>query len=321
MHPRPTVPTRTARVAVALALAALATGCSVGTTPAREVAVATVAQPAASVAAPVPSSSPSPSPSPSASPSPSPRPSEPAEAEPPSSPPSASPRPATGPAGSARPRAAFDVEAVQRRLAELRYYGGAVDGRSGPAMRSAVMAFQKVNGLAADGAVGPRTLAALAAPRTPVLRRSAPADRVEVDLDRQVLYVVEDGAIARIMPVSSGNGESYVQKDGSRARALTPVGTYTITRRIVGVRKADLGTLYDPQYFHEGWAIHGSNSVPAFPASHGCVRVTRADAKHLLDAIGVGTTVHLYGGQHVFSTGSRRAGTSSPTGDTAGPAT
>ena len=314
MHPRPT---RTARAAVALALAALATGCSVGTTPAREVAVATVAQPAPSVAAPVPSSSPSPSLAPSRSPSPA----APAEAEPPSSPPSASPPPATGPAGSARPRAAFDVEAVQRRLAELRYYGGAVDGRSGPAMRSAVMAFQKVNGLAAAGALGPRTLAPLAAPRTPVLRRSAPADRVEVDLDRQVLYVVEDGAIARIMPVSSGNGESYVQKDGRLARALTPVGTYTITRRIVGVRKADLGTLYDPQYFHEGWAIHGSDSVPAIPASHGCVRVTRADAKHLLDAIGVGTTVHLYGGQHVFSTGSRLAGTSSPTGDTAGPAT
>ena len=95
-------------------------------------------------------------------------------------------------------------------------------------------------------------------------------------------------------------------------RALTPVGTYRIERRIVGVREAPLGTLYDPHCFHRGWAVHGSNSVPAGPASHGWVRVTRPDAKALLRLIGVGTTVHLYGGQHVFSAGSSEAGTSAP---------
>jgi hypothetical protein len=37
------------------------------------------------------------------------------------------------------------------------------------------------------------------------------------------------------------------------------------------VREADLGTLYDPQYFYRGWAIHGSNSVPAVrPATAAC---------------------------------------------------
>ncbi len=221
-------------------------------------------------------------------------------------------RPTTPPA---RPAPTYDVAAVQRRLTALRYYVAAVDGRPGPAMRSAVMAFQKVNGLSADGVVGPRTLAALAAPRTPVLRHRSPADRVEVDLDRQVLHVVRGGARVRTVPVSSGNGETYRQRDGSTARALTPVGTYRIERRIVGERHADLGTLYDPQYFYRGWAIHGSNSVPAVPASHGCVRVTRADATYLLGVVGVGTTVHLYGGQHVFEAGSRAAGTSAPTGD------
>ena len=94
-----------------------------------------------------------------------------------------------------------------------------------------------------------------------------------------MLYVVKGGAVQRILPVSSGNGATYKQKNGSNAKALTPVGWYKIERRIVGERKADLGTLYDPQYFYRGWAIHGSNSVPAGPASHGCVRVTRADAK------------------------------------------
>ena len=177
------------------------------------------------------------------------------------------------------------------------------------------MAFQKVQGLGADGEVGKGTLAALAAPKKPVLKASSPANRVEVDLTKQVLYVVKGGAVQRILPVSSGNGASYAQKDGSKAKALTPVGWYRIERRIVGERKADLGSLYDPQYFYRGWAIHGSNSVPARPASHGCVRVTRADAKWLLGAIGNGMSVYLYGGQHTFTAGSSAPGTDNPTGD------
>jgi peptidoglycan hydrolase-like protein with peptidoglycan-binding domain len=206
---------------------------------------------------------------------------------------------------------------VQRQLTELHYYAGAIDGERGPALHSAVMAFQKVQGIGADGIVGKGTLAALKAPRSPGLRGSSPADRVEVDLTKQVLYVVKGGAITRILPVSSGNGETYLQKNGHPAKALSPVGFYRIQRRIIGVHEADLGTLYDPQYFYKGWAIHGSNSVPAYPASHGCIRVTRADAKYLLDAIGVGTSVYVYGGRYTFTAGSSAPGTDNPTGDTA----
>ncbi|HVE64878.1 MAG TPA: L,D-transpeptidase family protein [Mycobacteriales bacterium] len=210
----------------------------------------------------------------------------------------------------------YDVVAVQKQLAALLYYIGPINGRPGAAQRSSVMAFQKVQGIQADGSVGKATLAALKAPKKPVLKGNAPANRVEVDLTKQVLYVVRNGAIVRIMPVSSGNGKTYEQKDGGTARALSPVGYYKIQRRIIGERKADLGTLYDPQYFYKGWAIHGSNSVPARPASHGCIRVTRADAKYLLDAINVGMSVYIYGGTHTFTAGSSAPGTDSPTGDT-----
>jgi peptidoglycan hydrolase-like protein with peptidoglycan-binding domain len=41
---------------------------------------------------------------------------------------------------------AYDVAVVQRQLTEQRYYLGAVDGKAGSALKSAVMAFQKVNG-------------------------------------------------------------------------------------------------------------------------------------------------------------------------------
>lgn len=214
----------------------------------------------------------------------------------------------------------YDVAAVQRQLTDLKYYIGPVDGKAGPALRSAVMAFQKVQGIGADGVVGKGTLAALAAPKQPQLGASAPGNRVEVDLTKQVLYVVKGEALTRILPVSSGNGATYSQKNGSKARALTPVGWYKVERRIVGERKADLGTLYDPQYFYRGWAIHGSNSVPAYPASHGCVRVTRTDATWLLGQIANGWSVYLYGGEHTFSAGSSAPGTDNPTGDEPAPA-
>ena len=231
--------------------------------------------------------------------------------------PSAEASPSEEPEPTRSPLPTYDVAAVQRTLSDHGYYAGAIDGRRGGGFRSAVMAFQKVHGLGADGVVGPATLTALKAPRTPSLKASSPSSRVEVDLTKQVLYVVKGGAVSRILPVSSGNGETYLQKDGDKARALTPVGWYKIQRRIVGERKADLGTLYDPQYYYRGWAIHGSNSVPAFPASHGCVRVTRADAKYLLGALSNGMSVYLYGGRHTFPAGSSAPGTDSPTGDTA----
>jgi lipoprotein-anchoring transpeptidase ErfK/SrfK len=230
--------------------------------------------------------------------------------------PSSEPSPSASPSPTRPPAPTYDVKAVQRQLTALHYYVGAVDGERGPSMRSAVMAFQKVQGIGADGVVGKGTLAALKAPRTPVLKDASSIDRVEVDLTKQVLYVVRGGAIARILPVSSGNGATYLQKSGHKAKALSPVGWYKIQRRIVGVREADLGKLYDPQYFYRGWAIHGSNSVPAYPASHGCIRVTRADAKYLLGAINVGMSVYVYGGRYTFTAGSSAPGTDNPTGDT-----
>lgn len=234
----------------------------------------------------------------------------------------ASPSPSAEPSASPTPtppaKPAYDVAAVQQRLTDLKYYAGGVDGRPGPVLTAAVMAFQKVNGLSVDGVVGPQVLGALAAPKAPVLRASSPADRLEVDLGKQVLYLVKGGAIVRIMAVSSGNGATYRNKDGSNDRALTPVGWYTIGRRVRGPEVAPLGVLYDPQYFYQGWAIHGSDSVPAYPASHGCVRINRWDGTWLFGQVGPGTPVYLYDGAYTFTAGSSAPGTSTPAGD--GPA-
>jgi lipoprotein-anchoring transpeptidase ErfK/SrfK len=194
-----------------------------------------------------------------------------------------------------------DVVAVQQRLRELSYLIGPADGRSGQQTIAAVMAFQQVNGLQVDGVVGPQTLSALEAPTREPELRGGPATRIEVDLDRQILHVVEGGERVVTLKVSSGGGQPYVTASGGTAPARTPVGEFVIERRIHGVRIARLGTLYDPLYFHGGYAIHGSLSVPAGPASSGCVRIAKADAVWLIGQVPNGTPVHLYGGVHVFT--------------------
>ncbi len=54
-----------------------------------------------------------------------------------------------------------EVKEVQRRLKNKGFYKGAIDGVFGEGTRSAVIAFQKKNGLKADGVVGKATYKAL----------------------------------------------------------------------------------------------------------------------------------------------------------------
>jgi peptidoglycan L-alanyl-D-glutamate endopeptidase CwlK len=51
---------------------------------------------------------------------------------------------------------------LQTRLKEMGFSPGAIDGSFGPGTEAAVLAFQRSEGLLADGVVGPRTAAALA---------------------------------------------------------------------------------------------------------------------------------------------------------------
>ena len=54
-----------------------------------------------------------------------------------------------------------EVKEVQRRLKLWGYYNGSVDGVFGAGTKKAVIAFQKKNGLTADGVVGQSTYKAL----------------------------------------------------------------------------------------------------------------------------------------------------------------
>jgi N-acetylmuramoyl-L-alanine amidase len=171
---------------------------------------------------------------------------------------------------------------VEQKLAALRYDVGTADGVTDEQTVSAIMAFQKVHGLERTGgltdAVTAQIMATQATP--PPLVPSGEPNRVEVSLSRQVLFLYEGGTLTKILPVSTGTAETP-----------TPTGTYRINRQESGWHTSRLGRLYNAQYFVGGYALHGSLSVPAQPASHGCIRLPMSAAEWFPSHVAKGTQV------------------------------
>jgi peptidoglycan hydrolase-like protein with peptidoglycan-binding domain len=212
------------------------------------------------------------------------------------------PRPAAVP-GSAPPPNGLHVGSsgpetlrLEERLSALRYLVGKVDGNFDGATRHGVIAFQKVEGLPRTGVADPATVARLATARTPEPAYRTPSEHIEVDIARQVVFVVREGRTTEIVPTSTGTGRKFTS-EGRTRRAITPNGVFQVERKIKGWRRSPLGLLYRPAYFNGGIALHGAPSVPTRPASHGCVRLPMAFADWFAEhATPIGTTVYVHGG-------------------------
>jgi hypothetical protein len=188
------------------------------------------------------------------------------------------------------------VTVLEQRLSDLKYMVGKVDGSFDANTRHGVIAFQKVEGLSRSGIVDEATSARLAAASTPAPKYSSPANHLEVDIPRQVVFVVRGGAVSAIVPTSTGTNKNFTA-DGWTRRAITPNGRFTVTRKINGMRISPLGELYKPSYFNGGIAFHGSGSIPTSPASHGCVRLPMGFADWFFnEAAPVGQVVFVHGG-------------------------
>ncbi|PSK90514.1 peptidoglycan hydrolase-like protein with peptidoglycan-binding domain [Murinocardiopsis flavida] len=166
------------------------------------------------------------------------------------------------------------VKALQSRLLKLGYWIDSADGEFGGNTKQAVYAVQKAAGLGRDGVVGPQTQAALDKGVRPKAT-STKGRVIEIDLKRQLLLVVDNGKVRQILSTSTGSGKPYTQ-DGKKHTATTPKGDYKVFRGVDKWDPGPLGKLYRPKYFNGGIAVHGYGSVPPYPASHGCARVSLA---------------------------------------------
>lgn len=186
---------------------------------------------------------------------------------------------------------------LKGRLAALGYRPGEAGDRFDAATTSATLAFQEAEGLERDGIVGPEVEQHLGDPQAAGPKSADPGPRVEVDLDRQVMFIIDDQGAVTTVNVSTGSGRQFQSAEAGKGivTAHTPTGDFVVQRSIDGLREAPLGTLYRPMYFQGGWAIHGNPYVPGYPASHGCVRTANEDQDFLWTVLSDGDPVSIYG--------------------------
>lgn len=193
--------------------------------------------------------------------------------------------------------------AVQQRLLDLGFWLQSVNGDYGVTTRQAVMAFQKYVGLPPTESVDEATASALTTARYKAHGHSNSGTLVEVDKTRQLLFVVQDGVTIWTINVSTGSGVPFRERDKTEwgkwvwGDAETPNGIFTVDREYSkGWRPGDLGEIYRPKYFNGGIALHGAYKIPAYPASHGCVRLSTPAMDFVWSAnlVPRGTTVWVH---------------------------
>lgn len=189
--------------------------------------------------------------------------------------------PAAAPLEAVGKRDGAATALVQERLLQLGFWNSAADGKYGLTTKQAVMAFQKYIGLEATGSVDDATAQYLTQFPEKAHGTADTGDLVEVDKAKQLLFIIRGGMTIMVLNTSTGNGQPYEEEDKNSPGemqtgvALTPDGLWKVYReRAEGWWEGDLGEIYRPKYFRGGIAVHGSNSIPNYPASHGCVRIS-----------------------------------------------
>ncbi len=187
---------------------------------------------------------------------------------------------------------------AQRALANGPFDPGPIDGIYGTKTKNAIWSLEKLAGIAMNGQWGADDEAALRRVLDGSVGGAATSHRrrwVEIDLSQQLMKVYDPG---RAMPIlvshiSTGSGIPW-RLGRYSGRSITPVGSFTIFRRISGWHQSSLGLggMYNPLYItSSGIALHGSRSVPSYPASHGCIRVPMHIARYLPGMLPNGTPV------------------------------
>lgn len=122
-----------------------------------------------------------------------------------------------------------------------------------------------------------------------------PKRSILVSLEDRKLALLEDGEVKKIYTVAVG-----------KPSTPSPVGTFTIERRVANPTYAHNGKVVPPGPNNpvgtrwmglsiHGYGIHGTNEPHSIgkAASHGCIRMARADLEEFYPMVHVGDTVEL----------------------------
>jgi hypothetical protein len=169
---------------------------------------------------------------------------------------------------------------IQGRLALLHYYVS----RSGVFDEStalAILAYRKLRGWPRTSSLDSGVIAGLlAGAGTFHVRYPNHGKHVEANLGQQVLALIQGSHVVGIYPTSSG-----------KPSTPTVLGSFRVYRRTPGLQ-AD--GMYFSSYFIGGYAVHGYNPAPTYPASHGCLRVPMSDALSIYNWLNFGDGVDVY---------------------------
>ncbi len=180
---------------------------------------------------------------------------------------------------------ASEIKWAEQRLADLSYRPGSIDGEFDTQTRSAVIAFQKWEGLSRTGTIGAATWTRLQSAKRPLPTKAGATNPwIEVNKTKQVLLYCRNGEVVWTIPVSTGSASVGV---------ITPAGTFSIFSKETYTKPCYF-SLGVTSYMGSQIAIHGYPNVPTYAASHGCVRTQTWDQDAIFPVTHVGTKIYIY---------------------------
>jgi lipoprotein-anchoring transpeptidase ErfK/SrfK len=102
----------------------------------------------------------------------------------------------------------------------------------------------------------------------------------EGNLTDQLVALINGSHVYWIFPISSG-----------KPSTPTILGRFHVYSRVPGYLPDGM---YYSDFFFRGYAIHGYNPAPDYPASHGCMRLPIVDAIPAFDWLAMGDAVDVY---------------------------
>ena len=172
------------------------------------------------------------------------------------------------------------VKLIQQRLAALHFYmpqTGVFD--NGTAL--AIDAYHRLLGWGVSETVDPATMKALLNGQGSfTVRHPDQGEHAEGDLSDQLLALIDGSQVKMIFPISSG-----------KPSTPTILGSYHVYLRTPGYLPDGM---YFSDFFIRGYAIHGYDPAPDYPASHGCMRLPISDAITAFDWLKLGDWVDTY---------------------------